>query len=98
MHSESPTTAYFDMLYMNPVPSVLTRPAPDAVFTMWPSPRSTMRGTIVWMPLTTPPLLTPSTQSHISYVIWVTDAPPPTPALLHRIEMGPTVASTSSTT
>src|SRR4051812_27319477 len=62
------------------------RPASDAVFTMWPSPCSIMRGTNARIPWTTPIMFTPIVHSHpASGTSHVSPPAPPTPALLHAM-------------
>lgn len=66
------------------MPGGASQLAPDPVFTTWPSPCSTSRGTKVRMPWTTPQRLTPSTQRHSSAeVTQLRPNVPATPALLH---------------
>ena len=61
-----------------------------------PSPCSSMRGTNVWIPLTTPPSRTPRPQSQSSYRATVTGPRMPMPALLHSTCTLPKTRSASS--
>ena len=80
-----------------PVPGSDRNPDIDAVFTMCaPSPCSSIRGTKVWMPLTTPPRLTESCQSQSSYVALCIGPNWLTPAVLQSSWTGPNVRSASS--
>ena len=80
-----------------PAPGPATKAAIDAVFTTCPpSPCALILGTNVTTPLTTPPRLTPSTQSQSWYVASAMSLKRLMPALLQRTWTFPRTRSVSS--
>src|SRR5580693_1083133 len=90
-HSVSTLTAALLAAYTDADGNGEIGPSDDDVLTTCPaSPASSMRGTKVRTPLTTPVTLTPNTQAQSFGVVCQTLAlGAPTPALLHRTWQAP---------
>src|SRR5207248_1293889 len=87
--SDSPTTAYLDVLY-TPRPWLAMSPAIEAVLTMCPpSPPAIIRGTNVSIPWITPQRLTPRTHCQSRCVARSSPPHAATPALLQRTWTAP---------